>query len=456
MTIRIDSGRGLGCSRRMKTSFVVGLALTAVAFVACGEGSSSSSSSSGSGAAGGTNTTNVGGGGGTGGSGDGGSLFGGSNPGELDDDGDGIPNEVEGQNAPGGATDTDMDGTPDYLDSDSDDDGLSDAVEGTDDGDNDGIPNFQDPFNDGPPGAITLTAITTPFVEPIGIDYHEPTHTVIVTANYPSGLPYNFERIEADGTHQQFSTVSGFTDEVKIGTVRSGNPAGFVEGDLFVGNGVDGQIVRVTDNGNTVQNPWVDLPGAGNGLMRGSLYVDRTGLYGHQLVVCTTLGEVWQIDANGSPTLLGSAPGVHLEGLMIVPNAPVRYGPLAGKIIAGAEAVGLLYAFDQNGNVDTYDVGVLIEDIDIVLPNENFFGINYGTGNLLGSGPDSWTTMIGDIVLTQETHTSTGLYRLQWDGQALAAVEIPVAPNGPAVGQWEHVTFAPAGIQEIPEIPPPQ
>ena len=53
-----------------------------------------------------------------------------------DDDGDGIPNSVEG------FEDADGDGIPNYLDLDSDGDGIPDAVEGADDYDKDGIPNF--------------------------------------------------------------------------------------------------------------------------------------------------------------------------------------------------------------------------------------------------------------------------------------------------------------------------
>src|SRR5206468_99402 len=98
-----------------------------------------------------------------------------------------------------------------------------------------------------------------------------------------------------DGSHHAFSNLSGLTDEVKIATARSGNPAGFTVGDLFVGNGVDGQIVRITAGGATVINPWVDLPGDNNGLMRGSLYVDRTGVFGGDLVVVTSTGEVWRV-----------------------------------------------------------------------------------------------------------------------------------------------------------------
>ena len=226
-------------------------------------------------------------------------------------------------------------------------------------------------------------------------------------------------------------------------------------GDLFVGNGVDGQIVRITDGGNTVMNPWVDLPGDNNGLMRGSLFVDRWGVLGGDLVVVTTNGQVWRITAAGVPTAVGpGAPGVHLEGLAVVPNAPARYGPLAGKIIAGAEAVGLLYAFATDGTFVTYNTGVKVEDIDIVPIKENFFGVNFGTSKLLGAAADQWRTMVGDIVLTDETVVAgtSGLSVLRWDGTMLTAVPIPLDATSATVAQWEHVTFAPAGIVEVPPI----
>jgi hypothetical protein len=78
----------------------------------------------------------------------------------LDTDGDGISDIVEGKTAAGGPTDTDKDGTPDYLDLDSDNDGIPDVVEWVvpgcatpiddkNDADGDGIPNFQDEDSDG-------------------------------------------------------------------------------------------------------------------------------------------------------------------------------------------------------------------------------------------------------------------------------------------------------------------
>ncbi len=366
-------------------------------------------------------------------------------------DGDGIPDDVEGCNVVP-ARDTDMDGVPDCKDTDSDNDGYTDTEEGLEDWDGDGKPNYTDPFNDGPPPTLNLVAISTPFNSPIGIDFHEPTLSVVLSVNYSNnGLPQNFDRILADGTHLPFSDYSGLTEEVKIATQRSGPFANWDVGTLFTGNGIDGQIVKIAADGSVITNPWVDLPGTNNGLMRGSLYVDRTGIFGGDLIVATTTGEVWRVNKDGTPTSITPPKGVHLEGLIVVPDIPVRYGPIAGKIIVGAEEQGLLWIISPNGDATTINLGVAIEDIDIVNPGENFFGVNFGTSRLLGATSEECKSMTGDILLTQEnvpTGTS-GLFRLQWDGTDLKAVAVPLGPNSAPVGQWEHVTFANAKVVEI-------
>ncbi|HTL34011.1 MAG TPA: hypothetical protein VL326_12840 [Kofleriaceae bacterium] len=371
----------------------------------------------------------------------------------TDYDNDGLTNTTEGcDTVP--ARDTDMDGVPDCKDTDSDNDGYDDQFEGLDDWDNDGNPNYIDPHNDGPPPALKFVAISTPFNTPIGIDFHEPTHTVILSVNYGNmGQPHNFARIQADGMELPFSNYAGLTEEVKIATARSGkdNPAGWDVGTMFTGNGIEGQIVKISPDGSVIENPWVTLPGVDNGLMRGSLYVDRTGIFGGDLIVVTTVGEVWRVDKTGTPTPITTPKGVHLEGLIVVPDIPVRYGPLAGKIIAGAEEQGLMWVISPNGDAITMNLGVAIEDIDIVMPGENFFGVNFGTSRLLGVTAAECRPMIGDILLTQEvvTNGTSGLFRLQWDGTQLTAQPVPIAAGSATVAQWEHTTFANASIVEI-------
>ena len=375
---------------------------------------------------------------------------------DLDSDGDQIVDAIEGIPLTGGLPpDTDLDGLFDYQDLDSDADALSDKREGVADWDGDGIDNYRDPLNSGAVSALTLVPISTTFNSPIGIDYHHPSNSVIMSVNYSNGQPYNFEFVYQDGSHSPFSTTSGLTNEVKIAIARPGNSSGFQAGELFVGNGVEGEIVRIDPAGTILANPWVSLVGVDNGLMRGSLYLDDTGVYGDDLIAVTTYGEVWRIDSSGNSTAIGDA-GEHLEGLITVPNAPARYGPLAGKIISGAENSGLLYAFDGQGNQDLYSLGVNIEDIDMIRMDENFFGVNYGSSRLLGVAAHEWRPMIGDILLIQEfpSNGGTGIFWLRWDGTNLVVDEIPLSATSTNASQWEHVTFAPAGIVEISPVTP--
>jgi hypothetical protein len=315
---------------------------------------------------------------------------------------------------------------------------------------------------------ITFTQISTTFNNPVGIDHHTPTNSVVMSVNYPSGFPSNFERVNFDGTHSPFSSASLFSDEVKIATAKT-TIGGFTAGELFTGNGVDGQVVRISADGSTVQSPWVSLPGAGNGLMRGSLFVDDTGVYGNDLIVATTAGEVWRIDGSAAAdcsvgcTMLADV-NVHLEGLLVVPNDATAWGSLAGKVIAGAEGSGLMYVFDNGGFVETklLSLGgdpINIEDIDLIPSGQNFFGVNFGTSRLLGVPASGFASSAGHILLTEEffdsTGGKTGLWEFYWDPLLAAFVVDPfIRSGGELPGQWEHVTFSTAGIREIPPVVP--
>ncbi|MGC6509345.1 MAG: hypothetical protein ACON4U_13075 [Myxococcota bacterium] len=371
---------------------------------------------------------------------------------DFDSDNDGISDTDEGmpQTNQGLPPDSDGDGTPDYKDLDSDNDGLPDNSETTNDSDGDGIRDFQDPMNDCPTPSLNLIAISTSFNNPIGIDFHEYSNTVVMSVNYSSGNPNALETVEFDGSHQQFSNINSLSNEVKIATVRSGNPQPFMAGELFVGNGVDGQIVRISADGTTYTNPWVDLPGSNNGLMRGSMYIDRSGAYNGDLIVATTNGEVWRVDESGNPIFLVDL-NVHLEGLVTIPDAPVRYGPLAGRIIVGSETEGRMYAVAADGTYDIYTPGVNIEDIDLISPRENFFGVNYGSSRLLGASYADFESVVGDILLTQESPSGSSLYRMWWDGVTVQTEMFPLSQSSENPSQWEHVTFAGAGIVEIPD-----
>ncbi|HEY3121132.1 MAG TPA: hypothetical protein VGL15_10955, partial [Vicinamibacteria bacterium] len=149
---------------------------------------------------------------------------------------------------------------------------------------------------------VRLTAVATGFNNPIGIDHHPSSGKLILSVNFPSGLPYNFELVGPDGAHARFSEISGLSEEVKIASVREGPcQGGFSPGEVFTGTGVPGVIARIAPDGSSVQNPWVALPGE-TGLLRGSLFQDRYCAFGGDLLVVTTDGNVWRVTSAGEAT----------------------------------------------------------------------------------------------------------------------------------------------------------
>ncbi len=289
---------------------------------------------------------------------------------------------------------------------------------------------------------VQMTAIATGFNQPIGIDHHDPTNKVVMSVNYPNGLPYNFELVAADGTRTQFSSIAGLTDEVKITTVRSGPcQGGFNTGELFTGTGAAGVIARISSDGTTIQNPWVTLPGE-PGLMRGSLFQDRYCSFGGDLIAVTTAGRVWQVTSSGVPTLIANI-GTHLEGVTTVPNDVAKYGPWSGRILAGAEGQSRIYSIDASGNTVSFALGIQPEDIDIVPPNQNFFGVDYAGQTLWGATASEFAGMVGDFVIAQESGGI--LWHVRWDSASSSFQTDQIAD----VAQWEHVTFSSAGLPGV-------
>jgi len=292
----------------------------------------------------------------------------------------------------------------------------------------------------------TLVPISTGFNNAVGNDYHQPTNQIVVSVNYSSGLPHNFELVSANGTHTQFSNIKGLTDEVYIAAARDEGGGrsigGFNAGEMFTGSGVGGVIVRISPDGTQILNPWVRLPGE-NGLLRGQLYIDRTGIFGGDLIVATTTGSIWRVSSTGVASRLANV-GVPPEGLITVPADPLRYGPWAGKIVTGSEDAARIFAIDPQGNVSFFDLGIAPEHIKLVTPNENYFGVDFASQTLWGIPAPELSSMTGDLLIGEETPGN--LWQVHWNGSRFETTRIA------QVAQWEGATMAPAGISQVTSI----
>lgn len=177
--------------------------------------------------------------------------------------------------------------------------------------------------------------------------------------------------------------------------------------------------------------------------MLGGLYVDRTGVFAGDLIVVTTQGGVWRINSSGQPALVASL-AARLEGVTTIPNDPDRYGPWAGKILAGAREQGKIYSIDPQGVAASLQLGVNPQDIRLIPAHENFYGVDFAERKLWGAPEAAFTGMIGDVLIAQESPGT--LSRVRWNGSEFEVAEIA------QVTQWKQITFSPAGVAEIPAV----
>ncbi len=349
---------------------------------------------------------------------------------------------------------------------------------------------------------ITLVDFAQGFNNPVGIDFQDSSGKVITSANYFNGFPNNFQVIPpAGGSFAPFSSLAGLQDELKIATVRiSACQGGFTAGEVFAGNGNPGGILRISPNGAVVTNPWASLTLLGETApLRGSLFQDRFCAAGGDLIVATgneqngnpahdNIGNVYRVKSDGTPQLVATI-FEHLEGVVTVPNLPSFYGPLAGKILAGAEdrvisgstqlngAHGKIFAINPNGFNDFFTIGagtgptcvgpdyqigcnyptanpIHPEDLDVIRRDSEFFGVAFSLGQILkgaasaGTNAQTFSDRCGQVLITNEFpniapyNGTSGLSALRWDaGTNSFIVDRLTSTMDGNINQWEHVTF---------------
>ncbi|MET0647941.1 MAG: hypothetical protein ABW208_15095, partial [Pyrinomonadaceae bacterium] len=230
---------------------------------------------------------------------------------------------------------------------------------------------------------VVLTPLGAAFHDHTGLDYHQPSKKLILSANSPSGVPHSFELLGADAVHSAFSNVAGFGGDVLVAAARDDGQGmsrgGFQPGMLFASTGAPGAVARISADGASVQNPWVALP-AETGLVSG-LHLDRTGAFGGDLLVVTTAGGLWRVNSAAVPTRV-AALNTRLAGVSVLPGDAEQYGPWAGKVLVGAKDQGGVYAVDAQGQAAALQLGLNPQDIDLVPAHENFYAVDSATRKL--------------------------------------------------------------------------
>lgn len=232
---------------------------------------------------------------------------------------------------------------------------------------------------------------------------------------------------------------------------------GFDDGDAFAGNGQPGQIVKTT--GATVVNPWVTLP-ADTAVDRDNIFQDATCSFDGDLMVATNHeaggSSLWRINAAGVPTRVVSL-DARLEFVLTLPGDALKFGPIAGRAVAGNVASGTLYAIDPGGSVVTVGAGagnyqnyatdrsISPASLDLVpqaragVANDgDFYAIDTTNNRLLTAPNAQFDCLCGSLLMLE---SASGLSVLSWDGAGFDVVPVP-ATVSPAVTEWGAVNFA--------------
>ncbi len=304
---------------------------------------------------------------------------------------------------------------------------------------------------------ITVHTLNTPFNKPIGLQYDEEENELLLSVNYPNGLPHNFELVNTAGADTQFGTVSGLTDEIYLAAIRntSGCPeaGGFKEGEVYYGTGKPGQIDRIRHDGATPE-VFANLSPE-SGTLRGGIAQGCLGPFSGDLVVSTASGDVWKVPFSGPPVELAANVGpvdgtpTTTEGPTTVPNE-ARYGPWAGTILVASEECGCVESIDSSGNVKQYkgytaSTGQGAEGVRVVPANEYFYAVDYTDSKIIGISPTELLPYVGDVFVYTEQKGK--IFDVRWNasangGNGAFEKQEVITP----VGQLEGSTFAPIAL----------
>lgn len=303
-----------------------------------------------------------------------------------------------------------------------------------------------------------FTIVATNLPAPIGIDYFSPSNSLVLSWNYDFGETNNFILFNTNHFITNWSRIHGVPDEVKIATVKRTVNA-FTNGDMYFSSGTN--IGWLSVDGMRSNLTFCVLTNAvvtNAQFLRGSLYVDQTGVWSNQLIAVTSDSTessdakgIWRIDSQGHPTLVTLLRTSHLEGVATVTNDVAKWGPWAGKIITGDENKHTIYAIDTNGVVASFSLGIDTEDVDIIPPNQDLYCVLYNgfDSSLIKVSHSLFTNYVGSLLITQAGETapffSPSLFIVTWTGTAFDVRKITFHSTT-VFGDFEHVTFAPIDI----------
>ncbi len=243
--------------------------------------------------------------------------------------------------------------------------------------------------------------------------------------------------------------IPGFTGEVYVSS--SLGIGGYGARDIFAGSEALGTVYRIANNGSSQGNFVTGLSGGVR-----SIAFDPYGLYGNQMIVATSAGNVYRVSNTGTASLLASV-GEDAEGLSFAPQSFGNYA--AGTLFVASEGSGTLRAVSPSGTMSTVITGLFGAEMVSFVPTnlgssgnpvEGFYAASFAV-NVVKAPASDFAAYIGDAIITGETGHQ--VWRVRWDAATSTFVS-SVLGEFPA--QPEDGIFVTADIiNTTPAVPEP-
>ena len=305
-------------------------------------------------------------------------------------------------------------------------------------------------------GATTFnTFVASTGGQPIGFTY---AGNKFVGSNYFSNQLYQTDL--NGGNVQPFGAPLPFvagTGEIYVSS--SLGLGGFGSRDVFAGSQFEGNIYRLSNDGSTQALFTSGLSGGVRGIA-----FDPYGVYGNNMIVTTSTGDVYRVNSAGTATPLTNVGG-DAEGLDFAPQA---FGNIAaGTLVVLSEGTGRLKAIDNLGNQADLGLQFISPEMLSFVPTnlgvsnnplEGFYAANFSV-DVIKADANQFSSFLGDAVITEET--THNMFRIFWNGSSFSTSLIGTFPSQPEDGIFVTAEILNPGCSitntcGVPPVPEPE
>lgn len=265
--------------------------------------------------------------------------------------------------------------------------------------------------------------------EPLLLDFHVPTRNLVISSAQPTRLELFSVTSRSEIVSRELFSKIGAPNSIAVARDKKST---FTPGEMFLGFDKN-TILRISADASEITK----IKLAGDAAAIEGLAIDETNAFGGDLIAVTETGKIWRINASSGRNLLLDL-NTSTKGLTIVPNEIQRYGWLAGKLLVGATQQQGIYVVDEDGQITFFSLGVNLQDIDIIPPEENLFTVSKRKNKLFGISSDKLADRVGDILITSPE--AKAFYMLDWNGTAFQTSAIEIAE------EIDQTTFAPISL----------